>query len=82
VGRYARASGVARLLAYGPQSRAAVDSFGQGGQWFETIEELVAEARRSLRSDVVLLVKGSRSNRLERVTAALADANREAAQRQ
>jgi UDP-N-acetylmuramoyl-tripeptide--D-alanyl-D-alanine ligase len=82
VGRYAKASGVARLLAYGPQSRAAVDSFGQGGQWFETIEELVAEARRSLRSGVVLLVKGSRSNRLERVTAALAYANNEAAQRQ
>jgi UDP-N-acetylmuramoyl-tripeptide--D-alanyl-D-alanine ligase len=82
VGRYAKEAGVARLMAYGTQSRAAVESFGSGGEWFETIEDLIAEARRSLEPDVVLLVKGSRSNRLERVTAALAAESNEAAHRQ
>ena len=43
-----------------------------GGAWFEDIDDLIAEAQRSLVPDVVVLVKGSRANRLERVTAALA----------
>jgi UDP-N-acetylmuramoyl-tripeptide--D-alanyl-D-alanine ligase len=72
VGRYARASGITRLLAFGPQARAAAEAFGAGGSWFENIEDLIDEARRGLTADVVVLVKGSRANRLERVTAALA----------
>ena len=42
------------------------------------VEDLIAEARRSLRPDVAVLVKGSRANRLERVTAALAPGTSEA----
>jgi UDP-N-acetylmuramoyl-tripeptide--D-alanyl-D-alanine ligase len=72
VGRYARASGIVRVLAFGPQSRSAVDAFGEGGTWFEKIDDLIDEARRTLTADVVVLVKGSRASRLERVTAALA----------
>jgi UDP-N-acetylmuramoyl-tripeptide--D-alanyl-D-alanine ligase len=72
VGRYARAAGVERLLAFGAKARFAADAFGPGGMSFENLEDLVAEARRSLRPDVAVLVKGSRANRLERVTAALA----------
>jgi len=72
VGRYAKATGIARLLAFGPQSRSAATAFGEGGVWFERIEDLIAEARRSLTADVVVLVKGSRASRLERVTAAIA----------
>lgn len=72
IGRYAKEAGIERLLAFGPKSRFAVDAFGPGGAWFEDIDDLIAEARRSLGPDVVVLVKGSRANRLERVTAALA----------
>jgi UDP-N-acetylmuramoyl-tripeptide--D-alanyl-D-alanine ligase len=72
IGAYARETGVERLLAVGPRAKGAVAAFGQGGAWFETIEELIDEARRTLRSDVAVLVKGSRANRLERVTQALA----------
>ncbi len=77
VGRYAKASGVVRLLAFGPHSRAAADAFGEGGSWFSDIDSLIAEARRSLTKDVAVLVKGSRATRLERVTAALAGAESE-----
>ncbi|OFW19254.1 MAG: hypothetical protein A3H97_00570 [Acidobacteria bacterium RIFCSPLOWO2_02_FULL_65_29] len=77
VGRYARASGVSRLLACGPESRAAVDAFGEGGSWFADTDGLITEARRGLTKDVAVLVKGSRVNRLERVTAALARADGE-----
>jgi UDP-N-acetylmuramoyl-tripeptide--D-alanyl-D-alanine ligase len=78
IGRYAREAGIERLLAFGPKSRFAVDAFGPGGTWFEDIDDLIAEARQSLVPDVVVLVKGSRANRLERVTAALARAQGEA----
>jgi UDP-N-acetylmuramoyl-tripeptide--D-alanyl-D-alanine ligase len=72
VGRYARQSGIERLLAVGESSRFAVEAFGPGGRWFADLDALIAEARASLTSGVAVLVKGSRANRLERVSAALA----------
>lgn len=78
VGRYARESGIERLLATGPLARFAADAFGPGGAWFENVEDLIAEARRTLGSDVAVFVKGSRASRLERVTAALAPVEGEA----
>jgi UDP-N-acetylmuramoyl-tripeptide--D-alanyl-D-alanine ligase len=78
IGAYARETGVERLLAVGPRARGAADSFGPGGAWFETVEDLIDEARRTLRSDVAVLVKGSRANRLERVAQALAPEPNEA----
>jgi UDP-N-acetylmuramoyl-tripeptide--D-alanyl-D-alanine ligase len=49
-----------------------VEAFGPGGQWFATLDALIAEASKSLTSGVTVLIKGSRANRLERVAAALA----------
>ena len=72
VGRYARQAGVARVLGVGAGARFAVEAFGSGGQWFEDLDALVAEARASLTPGVAVLIKGSRANRLERVSAALA----------
>lgn len=92
IGVYARERGIDRLLALGPQSRAAVVAFGAGGRHFQTIEELIADTTALARaappagtagagpagaqdapgaSPLTLLVKGSRSMRLERVIAAL-----------
>jgi UDP-N-acetylmuramoyl-tripeptide--D-alanyl-D-alanine ligase len=72
IGALARESGVARLLAVGEESRHAVEAYGAGGQWFAGVEDLVDDARPGLRAGVTVLVKGSRSNRLERVADALA----------
>jgi UDP-N-acetylmuramoyl-tripeptide--D-alanyl-D-alanine ligase len=72
VGRYARQAGIERLLAVGEGSRFAVEAFGRGGQWFASIDSLIAEASKSLTGGVAVLIKGSRANRLERVSAALA----------
>jgi UDP-N-acetylmuramoyl-tripeptide--D-alanyl-D-alanine ligase len=72
VGRYARQAGIERLLAVGEGSRFAVEAFGRGGQWFASLDALIAEASKSLTTGVAVLIKGSRANRLERVSAALA----------
>jgi UDP-N-acetylmuramoyl-tripeptide--D-alanyl-D-alanine ligase len=71
IGGFARARGVERLFATGPLSTLAVESFGTGASWYPDTESLARAVRGQLSGDVVLLVKGSRSNRLERVVAAL-----------
>lgn len=71
VGRYARQTGIERLLAIGEGSRFSVEAFGRGGQWFADIDALIRDARSSLTAGVAVLIKGSRANRLERVSAAL-----------
>jgi UDP-N-acetylmuramoyl-tripeptide--D-alanyl-D-alanine ligase len=71
VGRYARQAGIERVLAIGEGSRFAVEAFGRGAQWFADIDALIRDARSSLTAGVAILIKGSRANRLERVSAAL-----------
>jgi len=71
VGRYARQAGIERLLAIGEGSRFSVEAFGRGGQWFADIDALIRDAKSSLTAGVAVLIKGSRANRLERVSAAL-----------
>ncbi|HEY0940821.1 MAG TPA: UDP-N-acetylmuramoyl-tripeptide--D-alanyl-D-alanine ligase [Steroidobacter sp.] len=71
VGRYARQAGIERLLAVGEGAHFAVEAFGPGGQWFADVDALIRDARSSLTTGVAVLIKGSRSNRLERVSAAL-----------
>ena len=66
VGAYARAKGIASLLALGEATPAAVQAFGAGGRHFDTVEELVSHV-----SGASILVKGSRFMRMERVVAAL-----------
>jgi UDP-N-acetylmuramoyl-tripeptide--D-alanyl-D-alanine ligase len=70
IGVFAREQGIERLLATGSLAALAVDSFGRGGQWFAETNSL-AEALHAAPSDVRMLIKGSRVNRLERVVDAL-----------
>jgi UDP-N-acetylmuramoyl-tripeptide--D-alanyl-D-alanine ligase len=72
IGDFARQSGVRRLLAVGDDARHAVEAYGPGGTWFASVDDLVAAAKPGLHEGVTILVKGSRSNRLERVADALA----------
>lgn len=71
LGEYARHKGVSRLLGFGADAKLTVDAFGAGATWFADIETLRAELARTLTPAVRLLVKGSRSNRLERLVDAL-----------
>jgi UDP-N-acetylmuramoyl-tripeptide--D-alanyl-D-alanine ligase len=71
LGELARSSGVARLFATGPNADQAVEAFGPGAQFYTRQEELIEKLQEELRGDVALLVKGSRSQRMERVIEAL-----------
>lgn len=70
-----RALGIERLYATGPMSRHAVEAFGNEARWFESQEALSRALRSELKSGVTLLVKGSRSMRMERVVDALRSPN-------
>jgi UDP-N-acetylmuramoyl-tripeptide--D-alanyl-D-alanine ligase len=74
VGRYARINRIERLFAVGKLSALAVEAFGSGGEWFADTEALARAVNTQLSREVCVLVKGSRSNRLERVVEALVGA--------
>jgi len=76
-GSEARVAGFERLYALGEHSRAAVAAFGTGASHFDDVDALVADLNRDLQQGgepTVVLVKGSRGMRMERVVAALMDA--------
>ena len=67
VGGYAKSKGVEALFALGEMSVLAVRNFGEGAQHHATPQALVAALLPSLGEDSVVLVKGSRFMRMERV---------------
>jgi UDP-N-acetylmuramoyl-tripeptide--D-alanyl-D-alanine ligase len=71
IGTFARAHGIERLFAIGADAQLTVKSFGAGAEWFEDTTALSKALAGALTPDVRLLIKGSRSNRLERVVEAL-----------
>ena len=71
IGRFARNHRVDRLFATGKLSALAVEAFGAGGEWFADTEAMARAVNAELTREVCVLVKGSRSNRLERVVDAL-----------
>ncbi|MFK8030272.1 MAG: UDP-N-acetylmuramoyl-tripeptide--D-alanyl-D-alanine ligase [Gammaproteobacteria bacterium] len=71
IGKLARELGVERLFAVGTHSRAAVAAFGNDAQWFETLDELKDALGAALTQDKNVLIKASRSMRLERLVESL-----------
>lgn len=72
VGAYAASAGIAKLLAVGELSRKTIDGFGAGGEHFMSKEALTERLQTLLEKDTVVLVKGSRSARMETVVRAIA----------
>ncbi len=79
VGAHARAQGLQALLTVGDLAAAASAAFGEGGRHFGTQEALAAALQDALKPGLRVLVKGSRGSRMERVVAALFDAEATAA---
>ena len=70
-GDAARASGVERLYTLGEQSGLAAEAFGDDGRRFLDVDALIDAVREDAESGVTILVKGSRSMRMERVVEGL-----------
>ncbi|MDS4070069.1 MAG: UDP-N-acetylmuramoylalanyl-D-glutamyl-2, 6-diaminopimelate--D-alanyl-D-alanine ligase, partial [Candidatus Competibacter sp.] len=75
-GHEARAAGFERLYTLGEHSRAAAAAFDGGDRHYPSVDALIAELTDDLLlsggEPPVVLVKGSRGMRMERVVAALA----------
>jgi len=71
VANMAREHDVQYLFALGEQSAAAVEKFGNGGQHFNSHEELEASLRTELDEHSVVLIKGSRRMQMERIVKAM-----------
>lgn len=73
VGAYAHAAGIGKLFTLGELSQSASQTFnGQGAQHFDNQGALVAALTEIMKQqELTILVKGSRSARMERVVTAL-----------
>lgn len=67
VGEFARRSQIDGFFGFGNLAAEAVRAFGDGGQHFGEMDDLVAALTRELDSDVTVVVKGSRFMQMERV---------------
>lgn len=73
IGQQAKAAGVLNLFAIGHETRGAVEAFGEGGFFYEHHTDLIDEVKKLIDEDVVILVKGSRNQRMEGVVDALTE---------
>lgn len=71
LGREALARGVSRLFVTGRNGERAVAAFGSAARFFHSTEEMIEHLSAELHRDTVMLVKGSRSQHMEKVVQAL-----------
>ena len=71
IGRLAKELGINHLYACGKLSRATVQGFGEGAEHFEDKIQLSQTVRAILRPTMTVLVKGSRSAKMEQIVAEL-----------
>ena len=69
IGRYAKQAGINTLFALGDLSVETVAAFGFGALHYNSPESLAADLKPRMNSEAVVLVKGSRFMRMERVVA-------------
>jgi len=71
IGHYARHSGIDQVFCFGRYSAHTAKSFGENAQHYQEIEPLLNTLKQQLNNNMTILVKGSRSMRMERVIDAL-----------
>ena len=71
IGEYAAAAGLDALWAIGEKSKLAIDAYADKGRHFESKEELIEALVDITSPDLTLLVKGSRTAKMNEVVTAL-----------
>lgn len=71
VGEYAASAGLDALWATGENSKLAIDAYAGAGRHFENKEELIAALMGITNSDLTVLIKGSRSAKMNEIVTAL-----------
>lgn len=71
IGQYAKEKGVNHLLGFGRLSQVAIQAFGSQGEHFDAIESLISDTQALMQPNTVVLVKGSRMMKMERVVDAI-----------
>lgn len=71
VGEKAREFGIDHVYAIGKESQITLRSFGKGGLHFDSKEDLIKALKPRLHEQMTVLIKGSRSKKLETITEAL-----------
>lgn len=71
IGAYAKAADIEKFYALGELTKNAVTAFGLNAMHFETVEALAESLKSMMNAETTLLVKGSRSMRMERVVDAI-----------
>jgi len=67
IGLYAKTNGVDKLLSYGSLSENATTSFGANAKHFNSQEELTEHLKQIVNEKSTVLIKGSRSMKMEKV---------------
>jgi UDP-N-acetylmuramoyl-tripeptide--D-alanyl-D-alanine ligase len=73
IGELISSKGVVRLLAIGSDAKNTVRVFGKGATFFDSQEDLIGALKAELKGDETILIKGSRTQRMENVAAALVE---------
>jgi len=73
MGALIKSSGVVRLLAIGSDARNTVKVFGKGATFFDNQDDLIDVLKHELKGDEAILIKGSRTQCMENVAAALVE---------
>jgi UDP-N-acetylmuramoyl-tripeptide--D-alanyl-D-alanine ligase len=73
IGELIRSKGVVRLLAIGSDAKNTARVFGKGATFFDSQDELIGALKAELKGDETILIKGSRTQRMENVAAALVE---------
>lgn len=75
IGARAKQKGIEQLYAVGEMSTQAVAAFGDGARHFDSKQTLLEALKAQLSSDTTILIKGSRSARMEDICEALINKN-------
>jgi UDP-N-acetylmuramoyl-tripeptide--D-alanyl-D-alanine ligase len=71
MGNAIKQSGISRLFAVGENTRYTVEQFGAGAMFFTEQSALIDALKTALTGQETILIKGSRSQKMENVAAAL-----------